>query len=87
MTLENIRLRNPKLDDYSFGDVINDSDILENCHLFDEKEIYVQIMDPERTFTFTDGKSDNSLHILIRSWDPSSWELGPLYEIKVDRSA
>lgn len=41
MTLENIRLRNPKLDDYSFGDVINDSDILENCHLFDEKEIYV----------------------------------------------
>ena len=29
------------MDDYSFGDVVLDSDPLENCHLFDEKEMFL----------------------------------------------
>lgn len=37
--MEDIRLRNPKLDD--LGEVINDCEVLENCHLYDEKEIYL----------------------------------------------
>jgi len=36
----NIRLRNPKLE-HDIGEVIHDCDILENLHLYDEKEMYV----------------------------------------------
>ena len=47
---ESIRLRNPKLDD--IGEVIHECEILENCHLYDEKEIYMQILDKSRSFDF-----------------------------------
>ena len=39
LTVDDNRLRNPKLDD--LGEVINDCDILENLHLYDEKEFYM----------------------------------------------
>lgn len=48
VTVEKIRLRNPRLDD--FGDVIADSSIMENCYLFDDKEIYVQLLDDHTSF-------------------------------------
>ncbi len=34
-----IRVRNPKGDD--LGDVLNDTETMENQYLFDEKEIYL----------------------------------------------
>lgn len=39
LTLTDIRLRNPKIDD--LGEVIHDCEILENCHIYDDKEIYL----------------------------------------------
>lgn len=30
---------------------------------------------------------DNAFHIFIREWNPWTWELGPLYEVKLDKNA
>jgi hypothetical protein len=38
-----VRIRNPKVDD--FGDVILDNSSLEYQYLYDEKDIYMQIVD------------------------------------------
>ena len=86
LTIEDIRLRNPRLDD--IGEVIHDCEILENCHLYDEKEIYVHIMDKARTFDFINThQPDNCYHVLMREWNPETWELGPVMEVRIDKSS
>jgi hypothetical protein len=62
-------IRNPKADD--LGDVINDLSSLENQFLYDEKEIYMQIIDPVLNLDFTtDTTANNAYHILVREWNP-----------------
>jgi hypothetical protein len=47
----------------------------------------VQIIDPERTFEFVNDLAPyNVFHILIREFDPETWQLGPLYELKLDKN-
>jgi hypothetical protein len=29
---------------------------------------------------------DNAYHILVREFDPESWQLGQLYEVKIDKN-
>jgi hypothetical protein len=83
--LEDIRLRNPKLED--LGEVVNDCDILENFHLYDEKEFYLQIIDKNRDFSFINSQHpENCYHVLLREWNPDTWQLGPIIEVSVDRS-
>lgn len=85
LAVEDIRLRNPKLDD--LGEVIHDCEILENYHLFDEKEIHMQILDKNRSFDFINvNQPDNCYHILLREWNPETWELGPVMEVRLDKS-
>jgi len=84
VSLENVRLRNPKVDD--IGEVINDSETMENCYLYDDKQIYLQVVDPSKTFELVSPLHTYScLHVLIREWNPDTWKLGTLYEIKVDK--
>ena len=45
-----MRIRVPRVDD--FGDVLKDSDTFEQTDLFDGKELYLQKIDPARTFDF-----------------------------------
>lgn len=59
---------------------------MDNFDLFDGKEVYFHIMNRERTFEYVNKRNpDNAYHILVREWNPESWEFGPLYEIKVDK--
>ena len=67
--MEQVRVRNPKSDD--MGDVIGDLTTLESQFLYDDKDIYLQVVDPEKTFDFTiPGSSGGYYHVLVREWDP-----------------
>lgn len=53
------------------GEVINDYELMENQYLYDEKEIYLQIINKEKTFNFyNDKQPNNCYYILIREWNP-----------------
>ncbi len=83
---DTIRIRNPKSEG-DFGELLNDCDILENCHLYDEKELFVSKQNKDRQFDFVNKiNPDNSHYILFREWDGETWELGPVYEVRVDKS-
>lgn len=85
LTLEDIRLRNPRVDD--LGDVIHDCDILENFHLYDDKEFSLQIVDKKRSFDLlSKTHPENCYHVLLREWNPDTWHLGPIMEVRVDKS-
>jgi hypothetical protein len=82
--LEDIRLRNPKMEE--FGEVMNDNELVENYYLFDDKEIFLQIVDRTKTFEcLNESNPNNAYHILIREWNPETWQLGQLYEVKIDK--
>ena len=86
LSIDDVRVRNPKTDD--IGDVISDTSSLENQFLYDEKEIYLQIIDKEKTLDLTnDINKHNAYHILIREFNPSTWDLGAIYEVKIDKNA
>ena len=70
------------------GEVVNNSDPIENCHLIDEQDIYLQILDPKYNFDFSNPKNPTNVYnILFREWDPETWKMGNLYEIAVDKNA
>ena len=86
LSLDQIRIRNPKTDD--LGDVISDLSTLETQFLYDEKDIYMQVIDPHKTFNFVnDLHKHNCYHILVREWNSDTWDFGPLYEVKVDKNS
>lgn len=69
------------------GDVILENSSLEYQYLYDEKDIYMQIVDQERTFEFVNDLAPyNVFHIMIREFNPETWELGPIYELKLDKN-
>ncbi len=85
LTLADFRLRNPQND---FGSVVNEFDLLEDLNLFDDKDFYMQINQPEKMVAYT-GSNDVAgklLHILVREWDPETWQFGPIMEVEVPRS-
>lgn len=45
LTVADFKLRNPMND---FGAIVNDFDILEDLHLYDDKDFYVQIDQPDK---------------------------------------
>ncbi len=39
------------------------------------------------TYTFVSELSpNNAYHFLIREWNGQTWELGPIYEVKIDKN-
>ena len=82
---EQVRIRNPKGDD--IGDVLLDNTSLEYQYLFDEKDIHVQVVDQEMTFEFVNDHAPfNVFHVMVREFNPETWELGPIYELKIDKN-
>ncbi|CDW83714.1 ubiquitin carboxyl-terminal hydrolase family protein [Stylonychia lemnae] len=85
ITLESFRLRNPKIDD--LGDVMQNDEHLESFYLYDDKEIFLQKIVPERNFScFNELMPTNVYHLLVREWNPETWLFGPIYELKIDKS-
>lgn len=67
--------------------MISDFTSLENQFLYDDKHIYLQIVDDSRTFDcLGELQQNNAYHILVREWDPETWALGPLFEVRVDKN-
>lgn len=59
---------------------------MDGLDLFDGKEIYFQIVDNSKEFTFVNIREPNNCYtILVREWDPETWMFGPLFEVKVDK--
>jgi len=45
------------------------------------------VIEPERNFSlFNELQPSNVYHLIVREWNPQTWVLGPLYEIKVDKN-
>lgn len=76
--IDSIRLRNPKNDDLGEVMLYNDEDLLEKYFLFDGKEFLVQK-------AFTKVQEASVYNLLVREWNPQTWEFGTLYEITVDK--
>lgn len=77
----------PRVDD--FGDVLKEGDTFEHADLFDGKELFLQRVDPARTFEFVPATAKllnkDVYHTLFREWDPDTWELGPIMEVALDK--
>lgn len=60
----------------------------ENLHLFDDKEFYIQMNQPEKLLKYEPPIEDptKGLSLLIREWNQETWQLGPIMEIEVPRS-
>ena len=72
-------MRNPN---YDFGNIIKDTDELDNLLLFDDKELFMHI---KQRNNFLEHDSDLAqseyFHILVREWHPETWQLGPITEV------
>ena len=62
------------------GTVIKDFDFMDSIYLYDGKEIYMHIDQPEK-FVAWDGKADEFSYILVRDWIVKTWQLGPIKEV------
>jgi len=75
---------------HDFGEVISDNTIVEDLFLFDEKEFYLQINQPDKLIAFVHEKEDpttfKSNYFLTREWDPDTWQFGPITEIQVPKN-
>lgn len=68
------------------GDVLQDHlQSLESLYLYDEKEMYLQVVEPSRTFELKRANS-TCYHLFIREWNPETWALGTLKEIVIDKN-
>ena len=43
---------------YDFGELINDNQVAENLYLFDDKEFYMQLNQPEKLTLFEPGMEE-----------------------------
>jgi len=80
--IADFRLRAPAHD---FGLVIGDNTIVEDLFLFDEKEFYLHVNQPDKFVAYTNDMEDptgfKSIYLLTREWDPETWQFGPIKEI------
>eukprot|EP00347_Sterkiella_histriomuscorum_P024007 403332628 len=74
--------------DDELGDVMRDSEIIDNYDLYEGKQLYLEIIDQNQSFDFVNFKDPNNCyHILVREWDPETWKFGRVFDIKVDKQA
>lgn len=83
--MEEVRIRNPKIDNH-IGEVVKENDNLDNLYLFDEKQIYIQVLVPEEQFSCVGRSNAECVHVIIREWNAQTWQIGKLYEVKVDKN-
>ena len=72
LDIDGFRMRAPR---HNFGDIVYDDTVMENLLLFDEKEFYMQINQPDKLVKYEPALDDQSkiLHVLTREWDASTW--------------
>jgi hypothetical protein len=80
LSIEDIRLRNPKNDD--LGEVMSytDDDLLEKYFLYDGKEFLVQ-----KVHSSMSRDQVDVYNILVKEWNPATWEFGTLHEVAIDK--
>ena len=85
LTLDGFRLRNPNHD---LGEIVHDTTILDSIYLTDEKEFYIHPLQEGKYFPYEPEieHSKSSISILIREWDPETWQLSPVKEIQVPKT-
>ena len=83
--IEDFRMRAPQHD---FGALVHDNQPLSDLQIFDEKEFYIHVNQPEKLTMFEPAITDakQSLHLLTREWDPQTWQFGPLHEFQVPKN-
>jgi hypothetical protein len=87
-TLYNIsdfRIRNP-MNNGDLGEVIRDTDLMEDLYLHDGKEILLQIDDSE-TFIPSEIESKDYVNVVVREWNASDWSLGPIKEVQIPKQS
>jgi len=85
LAIDKCKIRIPKLEE-DLGDVVNESELVDNCDIFDGKLVYLQITKEGRLFEYVNQKDpNNAYYIMVREWDCESWQFGPIYEVKVDK--
>lgn len=78
-------LRNQKCED--LGEVMHDDKTIEECFLYDEKEVFVQRVNVRMQPTLTIKNDENYLHLLIRVFNPATWELSPIEQFRISKTA
>ena len=78
-------IRNPKSED--IGEVLLDNKTVEESMLYDEKELYIQRVAIHVQPTLTTKENDSYLHLLVREFNPHTWELSPVVQFRVSRKA
>lgn len=67
---------------------MRDNEVIDNYDLYEDKKIFLQIVDRSKSFELLNFKDPSSCyHILVREWDPETWKFGPIYDVKVDKQA
>ena len=67
---------------HDLGEVVYDTMQLETLRLYDDKEFYIQLKQPEKLTLYEPALRDASqgLYLLTREWDADTWQFGPLHE-------
>ena len=67
---------------YDIGEIVHDNTILEDINLTDDMDFYMHIVDNKFVPYETEiANSQTSASILVREFDPETWELSPIREI------
>ena len=55
------------------GTVIKDGDLLENLYLYDGKEIYLHVDQPEKFTEWNGEENGGFFNVLVREWNQQTW--------------
>ena len=67
LDFEDFKLRNPMND---IGTIIQSTDLLENLYLYDGKEIYLHMSQPDKFIAWPEQCEGGFYNILVREWNP-----------------
>lgn len=67
------------------GQVVREGDLLEDLNLHDDKDLFVQHVDPAYFKQYAE-KETEKVSLMLREWNPSDWSLGPTVEIEVPKN-
>ena len=80
LTIDDFRLRSPN---YDLGEIIHETTWLSSIYMDDDKEFYMHPAQEGKYIPYTKEISDPqaSVSVLVREWDPESWQLSPIREV------
>ena len=68
--------------------MVHDSTVLDSLHLTDDMEFYVHPTQEGKYIPYPKELEHDwaSVCVLIREWDPETWQLSPIREIQVPKT-